>query len=412
MRPPLLALRSTPRAFVLSLLVAALGACSSTNPAALDCPGAVPYDGPPRRSAPASVWARDLSRPIDGAVAPALASRLGAAVDSLLAHYPAVSAAVALPGRGTWTATRGVARTDVQLPLPDTALFQVASIGKAFTAVVALQLAEEGRLSLEAPVARWFPDVPNAEAITVAHLLDHTSGLVSFNALPDGRDLGPAYRSPEELVEIAAAYEPPFCPGAAWAYTNTGYVMLGRIVEAVEGRPFGEVLDARVLEPLGLRHTTVRRPDVPLPGVVRGHAGGVPVADALDYATPYAAGALASTAGDLVRFWHGLLAGEVLPASAVRASFEGMYPMQPLFPAPPGTAMFYGRGVQLTDAPGGTEGPGLMLEHSGGIAGFNAIVAYLVEDDAFVAVAVNDQDVPAAAGLWTLVRALRAYRGR
>lgn len=402
---------NTFRLLCVLLLATTVSACSSTGPAAPSCSSRQSYEGPPRRSVPDVVWERDFSRPINSTLNPDLTERLDATLDSLLAYYPAVSAAVAVPGRGTWTATRGVARADTRTAAPDTALFQVASVGKAFTAAVALQLVEEGRLSLSAPVAQWFPGVPNADLITVADLLWHTSGLVSFNALPDGRTLGAAYRSPEKLVEIASAYDPQFCPGAAWSYTNTGYVMLGRIVEAVEGRPFGDVLRARVLGPLQLSHTVMREPGVEVPAVVSGHVGGVPVSEPSgSYATPYTAGALASTAADLVRFWHALLSGEVLSPNTVRASFEAMYPMQPLFPAPPGTEMFYGRGVQLTDASGGEDGPGLMLEHSGGVTGFNAVVAYLVEDDAYVAVAVNDKDVSAAAGLWKLVQALRAHR--
>ena len=395
----------------LAALAAALllSSCASTDPTPT-CEGSVAYQGPARRDVPASVWERDFDRSLDGTLPATLTGPLSAALDTFLAYVPAASVAVAIPGEGTWSATRGVADAGAGAPLPARPLFQVASVGKAFTAAVVLQLADEGRLDLRAPVARWFPDVPNAEHVTVGQLLDHTSGLVSFNALPDGRSLGPGYRTPEELVAAASEYDPLFCPGAYWSYTNTGYVLLGRIVEDVEGRPFEEVVADRVIGPLGLEDTAMRRPGVPLDGVVTGHARGVPVGEAVDYALPYAAGALASTAGDLVRFWHALLAGELVPAGAVRASFEGMYPMQPLFPAPPGTAMFYGRGVQLTDAPGGADGPGLMLEHSGGITGFNAVVAYLTEDDAYVSVAFNDKDVPAAAGLWALVRALRAAR--
>ncbi len=158
----------------------------------------------------------------------------------------------------------------------------------------------------------------------------------------------------------------------------------------------------------------MREPGIELPTVVTGHASGVPsdtlLDTPLDYATPYTAGALASTAEDLVTFWHALLAGEVLPVDVVHAAFAQMYPMQPLIPAPLGTQTYYGRGVQLTDTPGEEAGPGLMLEHSGGIVGFNAVVAYLVEDDVYIAVIVNDEDVPAAAGLWSLARALRTSR--
>lgn len=396
--------------FLFPLIVAAVSACSSTGTATSNCTSRQPYQGPPKRSVPDFAWERDFSRSIDGKLDPDLTRRLNGSLDSLLAHYPAVSAAVALPDHGTWVATRGFVRAGTPATVDDASLFQIGSVGKAFTAAVVLQLIEEGQLSLDNPVDRWFPEVPNADLLTIADLLTHTSGLVSFNALPDKRKLSATYHPPDELVRIASSYDPYFCPGAAWSYTNTGYVMLGKIVEAIEGRPFHEVLATRVLVPLELNHTILRQPGDGVAAVVDGHESGKPIGAADDdYATPYTAGAFASTASDLVRFWHALLSGKVVSTSTMRASFEQMYPMQPLFPSPPGTETFYGRGVQLTDAPGGDDGPGLMLEHSGGIFGFNAVVAYVVEDDAYVAVAVNDKNVPAMAGLWRLLQDVRAF---
>ena len=389
-----------------ALLVGCAGASRPDAPCALD----PPWSGPPRVDVPDATWDESFAVPDEAPLDAALRTRLDAALDGLLEHYPGISAGIALPGEGTWARTR--VRSGGATPADGAPLFQVASIGKAFTAVVVLQLVEEGRLGLGATVEPWWPDVPNASTITVDDLLRHTSGLVSFNALPAGRELGPGYHDPEALVAASAAEDPHFCPGAYWSYTNTGYVMLGRIVETVEGRPFEDVLRTRVLDPLGLADTVVRRPGVPEPRVVAGHASGRPLDGAPDYATPWTAGALASTGADLVRFWRALLGGELLPEAAVRAAFDDMASMQPLIPMPPGTTSFYGRGVQHVRAPGGDAGPGPMLGHDGGIAGFDATVAYLADDDAFVAVAVNDADVPAAAGLWTLVRALRAGRAR
>jgi D-alanyl-D-alanine carboxypeptidase len=185
--------------------------------------------------------------------------------------------------------------------------------------------------------------------------------------------------------------------------------MLGQIVEAVEGQPFADVLETRILKPLRLDQTRMRTPGDDGSKVVSGHASGTPVQMQTNYATLYAAGALVSTGPDLVRFWHAFLGGQVLPQATVQQAFQDLYPMQPFIPMPAGVESFYGQGVQLTDAT--AVGPGLMLEHSGGVTGFNAVVAYLVEDDAFVAIAVNDKDVPAVAGLWRFVQALRAERG-
>jgi D-alanyl-D-alanine carboxypeptidase len=223
---------------------------------------------------------------------------------------------------------------------------------------------------------------------------------VSFNALTA---LGTRYRAPADVIALGTAQPPQFCPGTNWSYTNTGYAMLGVIVEKLERAPLAEVLDRRVLRPLSLSHTAMRQPGVELP-VVTGHAGGRAVDAPDSYATPYAAGALASTAGDLVLFWHALLAGRVLPDETVHRMFTRMPAMLGLYA---GGNSSYGMGVQLYDVP---DGPGLMLGHSGGIEGFTTVVAYVPADDLYVAVSFNEKNVPAEAGLWALIRAVRAYR--
>jgi D-alanyl-D-alanine carboxypeptidase len=351
---------------------------------------------------PAAVWSRDYTRPIAGRLPPELEAVLDGATRRILRTTGAVaiSAAVAVPGQGLWSATRGVsARTTPPQPLPQPALFQVASVSKAFTAALILQLVQAGRLQLDAPVAAWFPQVQHAEHITIRQLLTHTSGIATFNAFDYFDGIVHGHKPPDALIDLAIEKGPRFCPGADWAYSNTGYVMLGRILEVEYGAPLHEVLAEHVTGPLGLRHTLLRRPDDGVTGVVRGHQWGMPI-DGVEYATPFGAGAAASTARDLVLFWHALLSGALLRPETVRMMFREMYPM-------PGTPMWYGLGVQLYEIP---EGGGLMLGHSGGVAGFTAVVGYVVPDDLYVAVAFNDKSVPAEAGLWTLVQAVREYR--
>lgn len=358
------------------------------------------YAGPPMRSAPDAVWQKDFRRSIDGELPAGLQASLGNALDKMLQHVPAASVAVAIPGEGTWSATRGLARKEPPQPVAPEQPFQVASTAKTLTAAVVLQLVEERKLALGDTIDRWFPDAPNAGLITIEQLLRHTSGIVSFNALPT---FGTAYRTPAEIIALGTAQKPQFCPGTNWSYTNTGYAMLGVIIEKVEGAPLADVLAKRLIRPLSLTHTVMRRPGVELP-VATGHAAGRPVDAPDQYATPYAAGALASTGGDLVRFWHALLAGQVLPEASVHRMFTAMPAMLGPYA---GSNSFYGMGVQLYDVP---DGPGLMLGHSGGIEGFTSVVAYVPADDVYIAVSFNEKSVPAEAGLWALLRALRAYR--
>jgi D-alanyl-D-alanine carboxypeptidase len=136
-------------------------------------------------------------------------------------------------------------------------------VGKAFTAAVVMQLIEEGKLSYSDPLARWFPDFPNAGAITVDHLLTHTSGAFSFNTdLKFRKKKG--YTPPDELIRIAARHGNALCPGERWSYTNTGYVLLARIVEKIEGLPFHQVVTRRVIDRLGLRGGTSPASRIPI----------------------------------------------------------------------------------------------------------------------------------------------------
>lgn len=355
------------------------------------------HSGPPRRQVPATVWQRDFTRPIDGTLPANISSALNTVVDELATRAPAVSVAVAIPGLGRWTHTQGVARTEPRTPLPADAMFQVASTTKTFTSVAVLQLARENKLQLSQTVERWFAEVPTATNITINQLLRHTSGLPSFNALPSWTL---DYKTPRESISMAAAEPTLFPPGTDFAYSNTGFAMLGIIIEDLEGRPLHETLKARFGDPLGLGHTSLRYPKDRVQ-TVSGHIDGKPIDVPDDYATPFSAGGLASTAEDLVTFWHALLSGQLLPTQTAHDMFTNLAPMGE------NSQMFYGQGVQLYDIP---QGPGLMLGHSGGVTGFTSVVAYVATDDIYVSVIFNDQKTPAEAGLWAVVRALRAAR--
>lgn len=299
---------------------------------------------------------------------------------------PAVGAALAVPGKGFWSA----AATPADAPL-----LYWASAGKLFTAVVVLQLAEEGKLALDAPVSRWIAEVPNGDAITVRDLLAHTSGLFSANEDLKARKQ-PRYRSPEENLAIARRHGAIFCAGANWRYSNTGYDLLGEIVRKVDGRSIDQAITARIINKLGLKHTRALAPDSDIASIA-------PLQTAkdekpLDPRWPGAAGPIAATAPDMVRFLAALLNGELVSARTVADMSATLYPM---FDA--GT--FYGLGLMAFDVPDGDKRL-QWLGHAGGAPGAGALVIYSPEDKAFVAVALTG-DGPAAAAVNALVKAGR-----
>ena len=338
-----------------------------------------------------------LDRPVPSALDTQLESRL----QSVLVETGAPGATVAIggPGVGLWQRSLGLARTEPRAPADDASLFYWASVGKAYTAVLVLQSAQQAKLSLDQPISTWWPQFPEGRYITVAHLLSHTGGLnaAEFTAPPAA-----TYQSPEALIASAQMSGSLFCPGGYWRYSNTGYIMLGRALELSEGVSYAELLRQRVFAPLGFTHSAVIGPGILPVGLVTSHPGNQPLDDAAR-ATPFAAGAIAARADDVLRFWQALLTGRLLPASTVRASFATLYPM---FNA---TDAHYGRGVMVnewTDTQGRRR---RWLAHQGGHSGDNAVVAYDTLLKVYVAVALNS-DVSAVATANALLQTLEAWR--
>ncbi|GCB46163.1 D-alanyl-D-alanine carboxypeptidase [Streptomyces sp. NL15-2K] len=231
--------------------------------------------------------------------------------------------------RGVWRGTSGVAELGTTRAVPVRGQFRVGSITKTFVATVALQLVGEGRLQLDDTVEAWLPGaVPDGHRITVRQLLNHTSGLYDYKRTlpmpPEPEFLDDRWRTwtAAEQVRRAVANPPSFQPpGSDYEYSNTGYLLIGQIIEKVTGRSYAEEIERRVIRPLRLRDTL-------LPGTsphIRGpHPHGyVPIQrhgetrlvdyTAMNPSVMGAGGEMISTAKDLNRFIAALLGGRLLP---------------------------------------------------------------------------------------------------
>jgi D-alanyl-D-alanine carboxypeptidase len=255
--------------------------------------------------------------------------RLRTALDGLVAAGAPGAVVLVRDGNRTVRLARGFADRARKAPMRVTDRFRVGSVTKTFVATVVLQLAGEGRLSLDDTVERWLPGlVPNGQGITIRQLLNHTSGL--FDYTQDPAILRPyvhghltVVRAPRTLVARATAHPPLFAPGAKWSYSNTGYIVLGLIVEAAAGDSLGAQLQQRVFAPLGLRGTTFDSS----PRIRGRHAHGYlaigkgPARDVSVFhpSFAWAAGAIVSTADDLARFYRALLQGRLLRADLLGA---------------------------------------------------------------------------------------------
>ncbi|WP_433346520.1 serine hydrolase domain-containing protein [Microtetraspora malaysiensis] len=226
------------------------------------------------------------------------------------------------------TATSGVADLTSRRPVPRNGYFRIASVTKAFVATVILQLAGDGRLSLDDTVERWLPGVVSGNgndgrALTIRHLLQHTSGI--HDDYPDYTSAENFYRhrhdtyTPEQTVARAMRHRPDFQPGKKWNYSNTGYVLLGMIIQRVTGHPWHQEVRDRIVRPLGLNHTfwpgtSAKLPQPHAETYQRFKPGGplVDVTEQVGSGTNGEAG-LVSTTADLNRFFRALLGGRLLP---------------------------------------------------------------------------------------------------
>lgn len=225
-------------------------------------------------------------------------------------------------------ATSGVADLTTRQPVSPNGYFRIASITKAFVATVILQLASDGGLSLDDTVERWLPGVVSGNgndgrAITIRQLLQHTSGI--HDDYPDYTSAEDFYQhrydtyTPEQIVARAMRHQPDFQPGKDWRYCNTGYVLLGMVIQRVTGHPWHEEVRDRIVRPLGLDHTFWPGTSLTLP---QPHARsyqrfqpGEPLVDVTEQVSLVNNGeaGLVSTTADLNRFFRALLGGRLLP---------------------------------------------------------------------------------------------------
>lgn len=307
--------------------------------------------------------------------------------------YPAALASVTTARGPVRNLTAGVGDIKTREPVPVDGEVRIGSNTKTFTAVVVLQLVQEGKLELDAPVERYLPRLVRGEgidgrAITLRQLLNHTSGLPNYtNFLADG--LLPYqhwYAEPRTLLDIALEQKALHAPGAAFAYSNTNYLVLGLIAEQVTHRPIGEQITQRVIKPLNLRRTY-------FPGVgeerLRGpHPHGyhhddpnLPLVDVSeqDPSFGWAAGQMVSTPSEINRFFVALLKGRLLSPALMRE-------MRTTVPAPEvGAKARYGLGLVSTPLPCG----GLSWGHGGTITGY-ATVNAATDDGRAATVAVTN----------------------
>ncbi len=309
------------------------------------------------------------------------------AIDTLIQEAyqpsePGVAVIVAKNGQAIFRKGHGMANLELGVPIGPDMVFRIGSVTKQFTAVAILILAEQGKLSLDDSVTKFLPDYPTHDyLITVKHLLTHTSGIKSYTSMPEWIPLWRKDFVVQELIDFFKYQPMVSAPGKRWAYNNSGYILLGAIVEKITGQTYGEFIQQNIFEPLGMEHSYYDNPSQIIPQRVAGYdksTNGFVNAAYISMTQPYAAGALASTIDDLALWDTALYTEKLLKLETLKQAHISYQLLD-------GSPTAYGFGWMISEYAGHR-----VIEHSGGIHGFRSHTIRLPDDHAFVAVLSNN----------------------
>jgi CubicO group peptidase (beta-lactamase class C family) len=346
---------------------------------------------------PASVHAQAAAAAPQAAVVPAKTAPLDAAaleqkVDELLNAHVSVNdfsgtILLAKGGRPLVMKGYGFANREWQIPNTSQTKFRIGSVTKQFTSMIVMQLREQGKLKLEDSVCSFVSPCPDAwKPVTIHHLLTHTSGIPSYTGIAAWREINMMPKTVEQLIVIFRDLPLEWVPGDKYAYNNSGYLLLGVVIEKVTGKKYEQALQEMILTPLGLKDTGYDWPRTILPQRAAGYDGrgaNIRNADYIDMQHPYAAGSLYSTVTDLLRWEQALYTNVLLPDAAKQIMWT---------PFKNG----YAYGWSIAEPSAATFGH-KRIAHSGGINGFSSMLIRVPDDNVTAIVLSNNSS--ASAGL-------------
>lgn len=296
------------------------------------------------------------------------------------ADAPGAAVLIARGDNVLFRSALGLADVKSGAKLSADSVFRIGSVSKQFAAAGLLKLVEAGKVSLDDSLSKYVAGFPNGKNITVLELLNHTSGVKSYTDIAAWRE-GPLDKdaTTAQMIALFKDAKPDFSPGEDWAYDNSGYVLVGAVIEAASGVPWHEYLRTTLFEPLGLSHTGYGGDPKLASRQVAGYSlddGKVVPAKIISMSIPHAAGALVSNVDDLMKWNRALHEGRVLSNDSYRRMIT---------PVGKAVQANYGFGIEQARLQGMP-----MLAHSGGIFGFASMLKYVQGPDISVVVLQNN----------------------
>lgn len=324
--------------------------------------------------------------PVSWAANPASSRAVAALeIERFLAPYfsddaPGATVIVTRDGKPVFRKAYGLANVEEKTPMQPDMVLRIGSITKQFTAVAIMLLADQGKLRVDDDITKHLPDYPKpTKKITIDHLLTHTSGIPSYTAFPDFLDNQAKDYTVNEMIDRFKNKPLEFPPGTKMRYSNSGYYLLGAIIERHSGMRYADFMAKNIFEPLGMKDTALEGSERSGKKLIPGYVG----RDKIDHARPlsasqpYAAGSIVSTVDDLAMWDAAIAEGKLLKAESWKKLFTPIA-------VPTGNASKVARGWFTTDVRGRDA-----RWHSGGIDGFMSNGIRLPREKIYVAILVN-----------------------
>lgn len=325
-------------------------------------------------------------------------SRAVASIDALMVHQfkadkPGATVIVVKNGQVVFRKAYGMADMEHDVALRPEMSLRIGSMTKQFTAAAIMLLVERGKLSLDDDIGIYLPAYANQRpAITIEHLLTHTSGIANFTEMSDFQSIARDKKSAQQMIDYIRREPLGFRPGERWAYSNSGYYLLGLIIEEVSGMKYAKFLEKNIFEPLQMTHTFYDSNQRLQSARVNGYTKvrqRVDNADFISLSIPFAAGALRSSVDDLA-LWNAAIAqGKLLRPESWKRMTTG-------YTLTNGRSSGYGYGFFVKKVAGQDA-----IEHGGDINGFSADSVWIPGANLYVAILTNcdvqDPDVQTVA---------------
>jgi CubicO group peptidase (beta-lactamase class C family) len=309
------------------------------------------------------------------------AQKLNQKIDSLIlsefkeSNGPGGVFMVAQKGKPVYEKAFGMANLELDAKLSTNSVFQIGSMTKQFTAIAVLMLEEQGKLKVSDPISKYIPSYPNGNNITIHHLLTHTSGIKDFTKMKGLQDIAQKEMSPEQMVDFFKNDPVDFAPGEKFDYNNSGYVVLGYIIELASGETYEDFITKNIFNQIGMTNSYYATDRKIIKNRAYGYhkkSYGYVNKTVINFSVPFASGSLMSTLDDMLK-WQNALNKDLLLNSKNEMKAFTRYKLND------GKEIEYGYGWHLKSINGIAT-----REHGGSIFGFKSMAVYIPSEDIYV----------------------------